>query len=42
MFYDGEKIEKVRVASNIGNASEVTCITESGKEIPAEKLMAKL
>jgi hypothetical protein len=42
MFYDGEKIDKVRVASNMGKASEVTYITESGKEIPAEKLMAKL
>jgi len=40
MFYDGEKIEKVRVASNIGKASEVTYITESGKEISAEKLLA--
>ena len=40
MFYDGEKIEKVRIASNIGKASEVIYITETGKEIPAEKLLA--
>lgn len=41
MFYDGEKIDKVRVASTIGKGSEVTYITESGKEIPAVELMAK-
>ncbi|KAF0144762.1 MAG: hypothetical protein FD156_1591 [Nitrospirae bacterium] len=42
MFYDGEKIDKVRVASTMGKGSKVTYITESGKEIPAEKLRAKL
>ena len=42
MFFDGEKIEKVRVASTMGKGSEVTYITETGKEIPAEKLMASL
>ena len=42
MFYDGEKIEKVRVASKIGGDSEVVYITEKGREIPAEKLMASI
>lgn len=42
MYFDGEKIDKVRVASTMGKGSEVTYITETGKEIPAEKLMASL
>ncbi len=42
MFYDGEKIEKVRVAANVGKESDVTYITESGKEIPAALLTAKV
>jgi hypothetical protein len=42
MFYDGEKIEKVRVAANMGKQSEVTYITETGKEIPAALLTAKV
>lgn len=42
MYYDGERIEKVRVASKIGKESEVTYITESGKEIPAALLTAKV
>lgn len=42
MYYDGEKIEKVRVATKMGKGSEVVYITESGKEIPVEKLMASL
>ncbi len=42
MFYEGEKIEKVRVAATMGRGSEVTYITEKGKEIPVEKLMASL
>ena len=42
MFYDGDKIEKVRVAANMGKQSEVTYITESGKEIPAAMLTAKV
>lgn len=37
MYYDGEKIDKVRVASN----SETTYITSSGKEVSYEQLMAK-
>lgn len=39
MYYDGEKINKVRVASSIGSKSETVYITESGKEIKAEKLI---
>lgn len=42
MFYEGEKIETVRVATTMGKGSEVVYITEAGKEIPAEKLMAGL
>lgn len=38
MFYDGEKIEKVRVAATMGKESETVYITESGKEIPAKEL----
>jgi len=41
MYYDGEKIEKVRVASTMGKGSDVTYISESGKEIPARELFAK-
>ena len=41
MFYDGEKIEKVRVASAVGRDSETVYITKSGKEIRAE-LIAKM
>ncbi|MBI5025149.1 MAG: hypothetical protein HZC12_00155 [Nitrospirae bacterium] len=39
MFYDNEKIEKVRVAATMGKESEVVYITETGKEIKAEELM---
>lgn len=42
MYYDGEKIEKVRVAATMGRESEAFYITESGKEIPAKELMAKV
>jgi hypothetical protein len=38
MYYEGEKIEKVKVAATMGKGSEVTYITESGKEIPAYKM----
>lgn len=38
MFYDGEKIEKVRVAATMGKESETVYITESGREIPAKEL----
>lgn len=42
MFYDGEKIEKVRVAAVMGKESEVVYITESGREIKAAEMMARL
>lgn len=42
MYYEGEKIEKVRVASAIGGKSQAVYITEKGREIPAEMLFAKL
>jgi len=39
MYYDGEKINRVRVASSMGGKSEAVYITESGHEIKAEKLI---
>lgn len=39
MYYDGEKIERVRVASVMGGKSKVVYITESGKEVPSELLL---
>jgi hypothetical protein len=41
MYYEGEKIEKVRVATTMGRDSNVIYISESGKEISSEKLFAK-
>jgi hypothetical protein len=38
MYYDGEKIEKVRVAAAMGKESEAVYITGSGREIPAREL----
>jgi hypothetical protein len=38
MYWDGEKIEKVRIATKIGGRSEAVYITKSGKEIKAELL----
>ncbi|MBI4654124.1 MAG: hypothetical protein HY752_03925 [Nitrospirae bacterium] len=38
MYWDNEKIEKVRVATTMGKGSEVTYITEKGREIKAELL----
>lgn len=38
LYWDGEKIEKVRVAATMGKDSETVYITESGKEIKAELL----
>lgn len=35
IYVNGERIDKVRVAANLGGASSVVYITESGKEIPA-------
>ncbi|HDO22735.1 MAG TPA: hypothetical protein ENG86_07785 [Nitrospirae bacterium] len=40
--YENEKIKKVRVATRLGGASETIYITESGREIPAAELIAKL
>lgn len=42
MFYGGERIEKVKIASTIGRDSKVIYITKTGKEIPAEILLAGL
>ncbi|MEK7717754.1 MAG: hypothetical protein AAB322_08405 [Pseudomonadota bacterium] len=42
MYYDDEKIEKVRVATTMSKGSEVTYITEKGREIKATELLAKL
>ncbi len=39
MYYDGEKINKVRVASSLGGKSEAVYLTESGKEIKAKELI---
>jgi hypothetical protein len=33
MYWDGEKIDKIRVASTLGKEADVTYITESGREI---------
>jgi len=42
MYWDNEKIEKVRVATTMGRDSEAVYITEKGKEIKAEQLLASL
>lgn len=42
LYAEGEKVEKVRVTAKMGGDSFVVYITESGKEIPAEKLMASI
>jgi hypothetical protein len=42
MYWDNEKIEKVRVATTMGKGSDVTYITEKGREIKSGELMAKL
>jgi hypothetical protein len=34
LYLDGERVESVRVAATLGGASEMTYITESGREIP--------
>ena len=39
MYYDGEKIDKVRIAATIGKQPETVYITESGKEIRAKELV---
>jgi hypothetical protein len=42
MYFEGEKIDKVRVASTAGKGQETVYITESGREIPAAYLLASL
>lgn len=42
MHWDGERIEKVRVASTLGGESDVVYITESGKEIASAEIFAKV
>jgi hypothetical protein len=42
LFYENEKIDRVRVATTMGKDSQAVYITESGREIPAEKLLAKM
>ncbi len=39
MYYDGERIEGVRVVTTMGKGSEVVYITESGKEIKEGELV---
>lgn len=41
MYYEGEKIDKVMVASTVGKGSEVTYITEHGRQVSSRALMAK-
>lgn len=42
MYYDGEKIDQVRVAAAMGGESSTVYITEKGREVPAAELMARL
>lgn len=35
IYADGERVDKIRVAANLGGGSAITYITESGREIPA-------
>jgi hypothetical protein len=42
MYWEDEKIEKVRVAATMGGESQTVYITESGKEIKSAELMARL
>ena len=42
MYFDGEKIEKVRIAATMGKESEVVYLTASGREIKSVDLMAML
>jgi hypothetical protein len=39
MYWNGEKIDKVKVASRVGGKSEATYITDSGKTIREEQLL---
>jgi hypothetical protein len=40
MYYNGEEIDKVRVAATMGGKSETTYLTRSGKEIKGELVAA--
>ncbi|HEY6872049.1 MAG TPA: hypothetical protein VI298_04895 [Geobacteraceae bacterium] len=40
MYYNGEEIDKVRVATKLGGGSETTYITRAGKEIKGELVAA--
>ena len=40
IYWDGEEIDKVRVAATLGKKSETTYITRSGKEIKGELIAA--
>jgi hypothetical protein len=42
MHWDGERIEKVRVAATMGGESQAVYITESGKEIKSAEMFAKM
>lgn len=41
LYYEDEKIDKVRVATRLGGESEAVYITESGREIPAALVLAQ-
>ena len=41
LYYENEKIDRVRVAARLGGESEAVYITESGREIPAALVLAK-
>jgi len=42
LYYENEKIDKVRVATRLDGESEAVYITESGREIPAALVLAKV
>jgi hypothetical protein len=39
MYYEGEKIERVRIAATMGGESEAVYISESGREIKSKELI---
>lgn len=41
IFAEGEKVEKIKVASIMGGASSIFLITKSGKEVPYQGALAK-
>ncbi len=42
LYFDGEKIDRVRVASKMGSSSEVVYVTESGREVPLREFLARV